>query len=126
MNCPKCQAAMETVTFEGVTVDRCTGCQGIWLDAGERRVLQDLKGAQAIDIGDATTGRKMDAITAIDCPRCQKPMIVKTDIDHHDITFECCPVCKGIYLDAGEFTDLKDYTFMDYLRHLFHKSKKKN
>ena len=42
MNCPKCQAAMELITFEGVTVDRCTACKGIWFDANEQKLLKEM------------------------------------------------------------------------------------
>jgi uncharacterized protein len=125
MNCPKCHAAMETVDFQGVTVDRCTACKGIWFDAWERSKLNELKNSQSIDIGDAANGRQMDAVTHIDCPRCHKPMVSRNDIDHHDIAFEICTACMGLFLDAGEFTELKSYTFRDYLHGLFHKSKPK-
>jgi Zn-finger nucleic acid-binding protein len=32
MNCPKGSAAMEIVGFDGIEVDRCTGCLGLWFD----------------------------------------------------------------------------------------------
>jgi uncharacterized protein len=125
MKCPKCQSAMESVAFEGVTVDRCTGCKGIWFDAREQSTLKDKKGSEAIDIGDVHLGRKMDQITDIKCPRCGTAMTAMEDVDQHHITFEACTACKGVFLDAGEFKDLKDYTFADYVRGLFrHKPRK--
>lgn len=33
--CPKCQAKLETYTFMEFVLERCTGCEGIWLDKGE-------------------------------------------------------------------------------------------
>ena len=35
MRCPKCGMALETVTFQGVQIDRCRSCNGSWLDEGE-------------------------------------------------------------------------------------------
>lgn len=35
LNCPKCGGSMREVRREGVVVDRCTECGGIFLDAGE-------------------------------------------------------------------------------------------
>ncbi|MFN0091711.1 MAG: zf-TFIIB domain-containing protein [Acidimicrobiales bacterium] len=35
MNCPKCQAPMRTVNRDGVHIDQCTRCRGVFLDAGE-------------------------------------------------------------------------------------------
>lgn len=35
MRCPKCGESLKEETFQKVLVDQCTGCGGIWLDAGE-------------------------------------------------------------------------------------------
>jgi uncharacterized protein len=35
MMCPKCGEALKERSFQKVTIDQCTGCDGIWLDAGE-------------------------------------------------------------------------------------------
>lgn len=37
--CPRCQGAMAEETHEGVLIDRCTGCGGVWLDPGELQAL---------------------------------------------------------------------------------------
>jgi uncharacterized protein len=124
MNCPKCNAAMEPVTYEGVTVDRCTACKGLWFDANEQKLLKEKKGSETIDVGDVTLGKKMDKIHNIQCPRCHTPMIRMVDVDQHHIDYEACTVCYGIFLDAGEFKDLKDYTMSEYLRDLFGARKK--
>ena len=125
MNCPKCQANMEPVTFNNVTVDRCTGCSGIWFDFGEIRALHSMKGAVAIDSGNPRAGKKMDEMTEINCPKCNVKMTELVDTDQHHIHLENCPSCKGTFLDAGEFRDLQHYTIVDYVRGLFTKTKKK-
>ena len=35
LKCPRCGATLEETTHEGVTIDRCGNCKGVWLDAGE-------------------------------------------------------------------------------------------
>ena len=35
MKCPKCGRNLSTEEFHHVQIDRCPGCHGIWLDAGE-------------------------------------------------------------------------------------------
>ncbi|MFN0030356.1 MAG: zf-TFIIB domain-containing protein [Acidimicrobiales bacterium] len=35
VNCPKCQVQMRTVDREGVHIEQCTLCRGVFLDAGE-------------------------------------------------------------------------------------------
>jgi protein-arginine kinase activator protein McsA len=35
LRCPKCGETLEQVLFRGILVERCTECQGVWLDSGE-------------------------------------------------------------------------------------------
>ena len=35
MRCPKCGMEMVEITFEGIKVDKCSGCLGIFFDNGE-------------------------------------------------------------------------------------------
>jgi uncharacterized protein len=35
MTCPKCQAPMRTHRRNGVVIEQCTKCHGIFLDRGE-------------------------------------------------------------------------------------------
>lgn len=41
LNCPKCAAPMRAYERNGITVDQCTGCRGIFLDRGELEHLID-------------------------------------------------------------------------------------
>jgi hypothetical protein len=44
MKCPKCGHDLKTEALEGVEVDRCTFCEGFFVDAGELEVLFLKKG----------------------------------------------------------------------------------
>jgi len=35
MRCPKCGQPLYEIDYKGVKIDRCPGCNGVWLDAGE-------------------------------------------------------------------------------------------
>ena len=35
MKCPKCGEPLKARSFQKIEIDQCTGCNGIWLDAGE-------------------------------------------------------------------------------------------
>jgi hypothetical protein len=35
MRCPKCGEPLKERSFQKIQIDQCTGCNGIWLDAGE-------------------------------------------------------------------------------------------
>ena len=45
MKCPKCGHDLKTEALEGVEIDRCTFCEGFFVDAGELEVLFLKKGA---------------------------------------------------------------------------------
>ncbi len=119
MECPKCQAPMEKVTHAGVEVDRCTNCGGIWFDLLERERLAELAGSEEIDTGDRRVGRKFDRLERIDCPVCHTLMIRMVDAVQPHVHYEACKVCNGVFLDAGEFKDLREHTVLDRIRDLF-------
>jgi Zn-finger nucleic acid-binding protein len=118
MDCPKCTAAMESVAFEDIVVDRCTSCKGIWFDLMEHERLAGRSGSERIDSGDARVGRHFDAVERIDCPRCQTRMIRMVDARQPHIRYEACKVCYGVFLDAGEFKDLSEHTLLDTIRNI--------
>ena len=35
MRCPKCGMELVEIDYKSILVDKCTTCEGIWLDAGE-------------------------------------------------------------------------------------------
>ena len=46
MRCPKCGMELSEIDYKSIRVDKCFGCDGIWLDAGELESVAKLeKGA---------------------------------------------------------------------------------
>lgn len=46
MKCPKCGMNLVEIDYKSIKVDRCSGCEGIWLDTGELAQIVKLeKGA---------------------------------------------------------------------------------
>ncbi|MCX4536297.1 zf-TFIIB domain-containing protein [Streptomyces sp. R-74717] len=39
MQCPKCHAQMQTYNRNGIQIEQCSGCRGIFLDYGELESL---------------------------------------------------------------------------------------
>lgn len=37
--CPKCGAVLVAVPYRGIELDKCSRCQGVWLDVGELEQL---------------------------------------------------------------------------------------
>ena len=44
MKCPKCGADLTTADYQGIHVERCPECHGVWFDAGEAESLLKQEG----------------------------------------------------------------------------------
>lgn len=44
MRCPKCGEKLKERHFQKILIDQCTGCHGIWLDAGELEQVAEREG----------------------------------------------------------------------------------
>ena len=109
---------MKPVLFDEIELDRCQHCGGIWFDNYEEARLKKLQGSEAVDSGDPVVGRKFNEYDQIKCPRHDIQMLSMVVVDQTHITYESCPVCYGIYFDAGEFKDFKHMTLIEQLRHM--------
>ncbi len=43
MKCPKCGMELIEIDYKGIKVDKCSLCEGIWLDAGELEAVSKLE-----------------------------------------------------------------------------------
>lgn len=119
MQCPKCQGSLETVAYSNIEVDRCTNCKGIWFDFQEAQTLKNIEGSETIDTGDPQTGNKLDELGDINCPKCKTKMTKMVELKQTHIWYEKCPVCYGIWFDAGEFKDFKEEGMLDMFKDIF-------
>jgi hypothetical protein len=39
MKCPKCGMNLVEIDYKNIKVDKCSACEGIWLDAGEMEMV---------------------------------------------------------------------------------------
>ena len=119
MDCPKCKGKLEPQNLETATAYRCTDCAGLWLNFEDLQALQDIWMSEAIlDTGDPRIGQKLNKVTTGMCPLGHGLMEHVQDEDQVHIGYEVCADCHGVFLDAGEFTDLKHSTPLDTIRDL--------
>jgi Zn-finger nucleic acid-binding protein len=120
MDCPKCRKPMETVEFgTNIKVQRCTGCGGLFCKWQTLRQLRDEWLADTVlDKGSAALGAKQNEMLDIRCPECGTTMDHVKDQQQKHITLDSCTNCDGVFLDAGELTDMKSLTLMDHVRRL--------
>jgi hypothetical protein len=103
MNCPVCRTALVVVEREGIEVDWCLDCRGLWFDEGELELLGELAGRSLAtdDLG----RREGDTVERGErrCPRCRRPM-QRVGIGGRGRTHVHVDRCPdhGVWLDRGE------------------------
>ena len=43
MKCPKCGMELIEIDYKSIKIDKCSGCEGVWLDAGELETVSQLE-----------------------------------------------------------------------------------
>ncbi|WFB37443.1 zf-TFIIB domain-containing protein [Kiritimatiellota bacterium B12222] len=113
IDCPKCKIEMKPQLVEGIEVDRCPGCQGIWFDMLEHEDLKKMPGSESLD--NAVSGKDSSDVVK-DCPRCHTRLSPTHDAEQPHIVYDKCSSCYGVFFDAGEFADLKELTLKERLK----------
>lgn len=110
MQCPKCNNPMEMQKIEGVEIDVCSHCAGMWFDQDELRKAKDQAEPDA-NWMDFEIWKHADRFKfsqrPVKCPKCNVDMVL---INYGDTTVEIdyCPQCRGTWLDEGEFNNIID------------------
>ena len=98
MKCPKCQSELHEMYIEGVDVDFCDTCKGIWFDKDEMAFMAELPN----DIPNQDA-EKTATQSTYPCPRCKSAKLEEIRFHQaNDLLVDRCPVCQGIWLDKGE------------------------
>lgn len=118
MQCPKCEGQFEVLKYVNVVFERCMSCHGMWFDFAEVAELLEKQGTEMIDSGDPLVGEAMDDVRNIDCIRCQHRMLTVRHGEQRHIEYEICPECWSMFLDSGEFEDMKDFTIGEWFANL--------
>lgn len=115
--CIKCSEALTRQRVEGVEIDCCEGCGGLWLDKGEIWQLSEgsqgaldalrkqLRAAAPESSAGAPYG-EYEVLTPPNaspldtpCPACEGKLALAR---LGPVQVEHCTVCEGLYLDRGE------------------------
>lgn len=112
--CPKCnEESLWAFDYEGIEVDFCDTCKGIWLDEGELASYVEL----SKDIPDLETAMETARETEMPCPKCSGFLHELEYAEGAGIFIDRCNTCNGIFLDAGEISDIE--TLSATLEHPF-------
>lgn len=119
LRCPKDGTLMEKQLIggaQGVTIDRCAKCGAIWLDAHEMEAIFAMGIARQVDLGPFGRDKPNGPIAPLNCPRDHSLLVEVADKQQVHVLIMLCGECGGKLLDAGELTDLSEFTMMEKLR----------
>lgn len=99
MKCPNCGVDLVQKRRDGVEMEVCPSCQGMWLTRQELNALED----EVFDFGDDEKGSLMldSNPSTRKCPQCGKPMRT-FEYRFYELELGFCEDQHGFWLDAGE------------------------
>lgn len=117
--CPVCRKVLGTFTVEGLELDGCAGCGGVWFDGGELARVASVEKAQQIvaaaqgvegecrECGSAIAGNQVCGKCgrpAPRCPSCDRGPLAIAQVG--SVRLDVCKLCSGVWFDAGELQAL--------------------
>ena len=106
MNCPKCTTGTLSVTsVQGIDVDRCSTCGGIWFDEQELPRLLRITPQELTPLHGGAAPEDLNTKRGV-CPREATPLLRVYSAQNPAIVVDACTQCRGIWLDGGEFDRL--------------------
>jgi len=109
--CPICKISLESAILCNTEIDYCPRCFGLWFEEDELRWAKDEKDKDLnwLDIDLWKDPKKFKVSYGIRlCPSCRLPLY---EVYYGDskIIVDVCNICKGVWLDRGEFKKIIDY-----------------
>lgn len=109
--CPRCSNTLEIIDIDGIKIDRCGSCCGIFLDETELGQIKD-RGCASIESlasgGKLPAGRISEG-EKINCVRCSSAMQTVNFSYTSGIMIDHCPACNSVWLDNGELGKIIDF-----------------
>jgi len=93
--CPECRNYFSLLKLDGVELDVCCACKGIWFDLGE---LQHFTGFTRDVPADYLHSRA----SKYKCPVCGEIMQEHVLVRRYNLLADQCPAGHGVYLEKGE------------------------
>ena len=116
--CGKCGGPFSALFLDGLIVDRCTSCHGVWLDQAElERIIGQASEAPTEMPGEIFQRAPLDRLVG-SCPT-DRVGLHAYQVPNQPAHIELCPVCSGVWFDDGELRLLGEPDVAQWLRELF-------
>jgi Zn-finger nucleic acid-binding protein len=100
--CPVCQQPLVAFELDGVEIDRCVRCEGLWLDAGELEWIAHMAHVPQGGLSEAASQAKGQRGSKGRCPRCRRRLRKVTLERPPGLEIDRCPQGDGLWFDRGE------------------------
>jgi len=111
MLCPVCKIGLQEAIFCNVGINYCPKCLGIFFEEEELRWAKDEKDGNLnwldIDLWERKSSFKITRGEKF-CPACRLPLY-EVNYGNSKIKADLCNLCRGIWLDRGEFKKIIEY-----------------
>ncbi len=111
--CPRCDRPLQTVEHEGVYVDTCGCCGGLWLDCGELPSLLQRSGRELQGFSAGRPSVSPPPFAPLVCPVCHVAMEETPFAHSSGVYINACGSCRGVWTDSGELAAIADVCARD-------------
>lgn len=116
MNCPQCNSKLQVESYEGVEIDRCSNCSGVFLDKGELiQIVTTIEETFEKEVVQETIHNsfagvpKEEVARKVSCPSCHEDMNPRNFDYQSGIIIDMCGHCHGVWLDSNELDKVQSH-----------------
>ncbi len=115
VNCVNGCGSLKAVAYEGVTIDSCNSCLGIWLDYSElTHIVKTKEQSWSNEYIESITNEidkpgihNSENDRNLSCPKCNEVMPPVNYQYSSGIIINTCPSNHGVWLDSGELDKIQ-------------------
>ena len=104
IQCQRCDTTMHTLFYEGVSIQMCFSCKGVFLDEEK---LTTIKETREVKIPKDAPNPRNGIEAMRHCPQCQILMKKRKHGKIRTTVIDYCEECSGIWLDKGELVSIQ-------------------
>jgi Zn-finger nucleic acid-binding protein len=105
VDCPVCREPLIVAEREGIELDVCPWCHGLWFDAGELALLAEKTG-RPLRMAETSLKVVESPEKPRPCPRCDKAMDKVAVGSSPRVVLDRCRAGHGLWFDHGELGTL--------------------
>jgi Zn-finger nucleic acid-binding protein len=109
-NCPSCKKTMEIVNVEGLDIDRCPSCGGLFFDNFEIQKVEKklaIKSHELLENDAKREFRNRPESPKLPCPKCEGIIMLRKSRSTRAVAaIEVCGKCGGIWAEAGVLSEI--------------------